>query len=96
MNSEKRRENVIIAVLVGVSVCLFLMSLTVFKEEGFRADLDYLMFLQGVRDRAGSQPETYGRIPPVLQNDPGCVSADPAGESDSQIAVEIFTSFVYN
>ena len=54
MNSEKRRENVIIAVLVGVSVCLFLMSLTVFKEEGFRADLDYLLFLQGVRDRAGS------------------------------------------
>ncbi len=54
MNEGKKLENVIIAVLVGISVCLFLMSLTVFKSEGFRTDLDYLLFLQSIRDRAGS------------------------------------------
>ena len=54
MNDRKRQENVIIAVFVGITVCLFWMSLTVFKSEVFRADLDYLLFLQSIRDRVGN------------------------------------------
>ncbi len=54
MNDRKIRENVIIAVLAGITAWLFFMSLTVFKSDAFRADLDYLLFLQSIRDRAGS------------------------------------------
>ncbi len=46
-------ETAFLLVFLAVSSLLFYLSLTVFNAGSFRADLDYLLFLQGIREHAG-------------------------------------------